>query len=396
MPLWMTKPQRLIYVLMLSAVFLVSAVWISRSQDYMVNGDFFESWLAGRAFWTGVDWYEPDSWGPAHIKYGNVSDMNVVYPFPPVFALVFAPLGLLPLPVAVVIWVFALQWLLTLSVIVLGRASGLGSEAKYLLPILAGVFLFRPAMVMLRNGQNGALFLLVLTTIALFWQRGHWFSGGFILAFLLLRPNIGLPLVGMVGLWLLLTRKWHAIGGVFSGVVCLLLISQIMTPTWIEPWLGVGNNKLLNTFGYHPNLWGLVGWFSDHDLSTVIWMGSAMALAVTGVTALWLRSSNGKSAPLAALALAIPVGMFITPYMWAYDQVLLIFSIVVCTGELVKRDLPYLIPATLHILLSIAALALLAMAVAVGEDTLGGLLSLLVIGLVYATFRTRATATKLP
>lgn len=396
MPALSANQQKLILIIALSAVYLVTALWISYSQDYMVNGDFFESWLAGRALWTGVDMYNPDSWGPAHNIYGNVRDRNDVYPFPAVFALVFAPLGLLPLPVAVVIWVFTSLWLLTLSVIALWRTSGLGSEAKYLLPILAGVFLFRPTMVTLRNGQNGVLFLFVLVAIALLWQRRRWFSGGFLLAFFLIRPNIGVPLMGLVGLWLLLTRNGRAIVGFFSGVACLLLISQVMSPNWIEPWLGVGNNKLLNTFGYHPNLWGLVGWLSGHNLLAVIWIGLFLALVVIGMTVLWLRSSTGKTTPLAALAVTIPASMFIAPYMWAYDQVLFIFSIVVCAGELVKLNMPYLIPTTLHIFVSIAALVLLAVSITVGEDSLGGLLSLLVTGLVYIALRARVAAAKMP
>jgi len=390
MPAWLTNPKRLILMLGLSTVFLVSAVWISRSQNYMLNGDFFESWLAGRALWTGVELYNPDSWGPAHILYGNVYDRNAVYPFPPVFALTFTILGILPLSAAAVIWVFASLWLITLSVISLGRLSGLSSSVQYLLPTLAGVFIFRPAMVTLRNGQNGALFLFILVAIGLLWQRERWFSGGFFLSFLLLRPNTGLPLVGMIGLWLLLTHNGRAIGGIFSGGAFILIISQIMSPLWIDAWMGVGNNKLFNTFGYHPSLWGLVGLLSGHNLTTVIWIGSAMALAVTVGTALWLRSSADKGAPLAAIAFSIPSGLLVAPYIWAYDQVFLIFSIVVCVGALIKQEAPYLISATLHIFLSIAALALLAVAMAVGEDTPSGILSALVVGVVYITFRTKS------
>lgn len=385
----LTNPIWVIILVALCAILIVSAVLISRPQDYMVNGDFFESWLAGHALWAGIDLYNPDSWGPAHVLYGNVRDNNVVYPFPPVFALVFAPLGILPLPAAVVIWVFASQWFLILSVIALGHTAGLGVRVEYLLPIIAGVFIFRPTIVTLNNGQNGALFLLVLVATALLWQRYYWFSGGFLLSFILLRPNIGIPIVGIVGLWCLMTRNWKALGGIFSGLSCSLLVSQIMAPGWIDTWTSVGNNKLLNTFGYHPSLWGLVGLLSRHNLSVVIWVGLAMALIVTCGTALWLRFIGSKLSPMIVLAVAIPIGLSVAPYLWAYDQVLLIFSLVVCAGILVKRNFPYLIPATLNIFMSIFALMLFVLAIFIGQDSFGGILSVLVAGLVYVSINSK-------
>ena len=271
---------------------------------------------------------------------------------------------------------FISQSLIVVAFAILASSWRTQSSLKpYWLPLLAGIFLFRPVMVTLRNGQLGALFLVLLALCAYFWERKKGFWGGVCLAFIALRPNLGVPILGLVGFWLLWKRQWHAIAGIGVAAVVMLGVSFLIEPNWLQGMLSVGNEKIFRTFGYHPVVWGLT--FMNCGLEPVCgwtWGGVAALLAVGGtVWGLW-RNRN-VDAPALSFSLLLSLALWLAPYLWAYDQALLVLPILSIAGLGIARQWPYLLTATITILFSAFALILLAISIRVGNDAFGSLLS---------------------
>ena len=366
-----------------SLLAVILANEIARRQDYMVNGDFFEHWLAGRLVWTSKNIYDTQVWTPEHVRYGNTVDRNPVFPSPPATAFVMAPIGLLPLNVASVSWVVISAGLILLSTRYVLSLSNLHTHLPYLLPVLAGVFLFRPVMVTLRNGQFGAVLLFCLALAVWLFARGHWFAGGLALGLFLLRPNLGLPIIGLACIWLLLRKRWGALGGVIVSLAVLAALSWAKYPNWLEGMLAMGDTKLFNTFGYHPNLWGLAGVICRHELTCTLAAGSLFVLLLSGGTVLAYARSSSRDDPMVALGFILPLALMFTPYMWAYDQILLVVPILIITISLYSRGSPYLLTATFPLLMVCLALVLLAAALWLGTDAPGVILSLACFALMF-------------
>ncbi|MDW8227745.1 MAG: hypothetical protein RMJ60_08105, partial [Anaerolineales bacterium] len=79
------------------------------------NSDFFTFWLAARLVLEGYNPYLTDIWVGGHHLYGAtwIPNQTFIYPLP--VALLFLPLGALPLYWAYLLWVWILEGLILLS-----------------------------------------------------------------------------------------------------------------------------------------------------------------------------------------------------------------------------------------------------------------------------------------
>jgi hypothetical protein len=370
-----------INLFILSVAFLTWSYQIGRATTFQINGDYFEFWLSGRALAMGKDLYNPTQWGPLHDLFGNQVNRNPAFAFPPVMALLALPFGVLPLALSAVLWMFLSQWMTVASIKLAMHTWPVDHVNKYLLPVLAGTFLYRPVLVNIINGQQSGLFLLLLAAAITLMSRKSWFLSGFIVSLLLIRPNIGLLIVGLIGIWLLIERHWPAIYGLIGGVVAIIVLSFLTEPGWVSGWLSIGGEKLARTFGYHPNLWGFASLFCGRQLACILSLGGMFAAGLIGVTA-WIYLKHLPNVdPGTVISVAISLGLLLAPYLWAYDQILLLIPLTVFSGKLIHRNTPYLLTATLHLWFSLLAAILLIIALRIGDDTPGAVLSLLALAM---------------
>ena len=133
-------------------------------------------------------------------------------------AVLMTPLGSLPLKTAYAIWVFAGMVGITVSFLLLLEMWNNPANRAYILPLFIGLPLYRPLIVILRNGQLGAILLAVLTVTAYLWEKDKWFLGGLLVGLVSLKPSVGFPLLGLLGIWLLVRKKWGAIAGMEQAI----------------------------------------------------------------------------------------------------------------------------------------------------------------------------------
>ena len=367
-----------IILAVLIPLFGISAWIIVSALDYQ-NSDFFTFWLAGRLLSHGQNPYETGLWLEGHRQFGADWVPNSIFPYPLPLALIPLPLGLFQLKTAYVIWICLSQLFITLS-IYLSVSWDSKVRIKHLfLPLLLGAFLFRPALVTLRNGQLSAFLLFILALTLYLWNHQKWWQGAVVASFLILKPTIGLPVLGLSVLYLLILKKVRAIGALVFSLSLLAAFGWLIDPGWLNKFLTVGGGKFSETFGYNPTIWGMAGYACQQASLCTTAAGGALALGLVVAIIILITTRGRLTPPGLMLSLIIPVSLLVTPYLWAYDQILLIICVTVLADLFIRKGYPYLLVACFPILFSLISLLLLYLAVITGHDAWSAVLSLIVL-----------------
>lgn len=372
-------------LLLLVLLFVLVSPQIVRSLKY-ADSDFFSFWLAARMTWKDQNPYDSSSWILEHQTYGAdwISDSTYLYPLP--LSVIFAPLGLLPLFEAYVLWVF-LSLLTTIGSLLLLRTVwlNLSLTLSEMIPMIAGALLFRPVIVTVRNGQIGAILLLLVVLALYLWERERWLSGGVLIGATLLKPSLGIPVAVFIGLWAILARRWRIVAGFSLGVVGLYAIGWLQAPGWVNQYLAIAIGKGNQTLGFAPSLWGLAGLACSDVPACILASGLvSTTLLLMMILTVFMRW-RGTMAPRLAVGIAISAALLVTPYLWAYDQILLLVPIVVLSMEMREQGYPYIATAPLLLVCSLCALLLVYVASILGRDAWSAALSFLVlIGIIWS------------
>ena len=314
--------------LLLSLSSYALAVRIVNSIDYLNNGtDFSSFWMAGKLILQGKSPYDIVAWAEGFRRFVLGFLLTPVFLYPLPLALLLTPLGMLPFHNAYIIWVTLTQLMIIASLAILLTLETNPRSKLFIIPLFIGIMFFRPTILTLTQGQVSGLFLFALAWIAFLWQKGKWFWGGFLLGLLVLKPNLGFMVILLVFVWLLLDKKWMALCGTLASGIFLLIAGLIYNPTWIIQYLQVGSNKLAETFGGSPTVWGLGALISHNRTVVTLIIGSLAGLILLFWFFRGLLHSQATLRPVSVLALAVSVTLLVTPYTWTYDQLLLILPI---------------------------------------------------------------------
>jgi hypothetical protein len=243
---------------------------------------------------------------------------------------------------------------------------------RVLLLALGGAFLSRPFLSTLIHGQLSPLLVLVVAGGILLYKQGRSFHAGLVFAVLLLKPNLFILFFPALGLLLFARRDWRALMGLSFGSIGLLAISWLLQPGWISQWTDV-TAKTSVTFGT-PSIWGLVADLAP--LERWITLGALGVCLVSGFT-LYLLVRR-KNAWLLGISLAICSSLLVTPYLWAYDQLLLLIPALVAFQSTEEPSLFQTVGWWSSLIL--IPWGLFWVAQSRGSDSLGGLVTVTVAG----------------
>ena len=373
--------------LFLALIMLVIFIWVPMRLAAAVpleSSDFFTFWLAGKLNLLGMYPYDPQDWAKGHWMFGVTDQHNPTFLYPLPMAVVLAPLGLMTLRHAYIVWTFLTLLMMFGGIWILLHTFTRTCSPKYLLPVLAAAALFRPVIDTLFGGQLSGFFFLVISLAALALDRHAWFRAGLLIGVLALKPNIGAPFILLAGLWLLSRRSWPALGGMLTTGVVLLLIGFISNPSWVADFFAVGSHKFHETFGLSSTIWGISSGICGLTPACTVYLGGPLVILLLIGTVLLLIQSRVPVSTQFALALISCTSLLATPYLWPYDQTLLILPILYVMAHLLERKAPYLLVATLFIWIALFAMMLLVVTIHVEMEIWNGFLSLSCFLLVVA------------
>ena len=113
--------SNILLIPVLVVVFVFFVILVINQVDYP-NSDFFTFWLSGRLFSLGENPYDRQVWIGGHHQFGATWIPNATFIYPMPITLLFAPLGLLPLPQAFIIWVILSLCMIFFAFILLLKA----------------------------------------------------------------------------------------------------------------------------------------------------------------------------------------------------------------------------------------------------------------------------------
>jgi hypothetical protein len=239
-------------------------------------------------------------------------DTRLPFTYPPPYLLLLLPFGLLSYWSSSVVWIG-----FTLSAYV--------AVARRVMPqFVTAAIAFPPVAICGVIGQNGVL-TASLFIGGLFTLGARPFVAGLILGCLAMKPQLGvlLPLAFVAG------RENKAFAGATLAVIALVLLS--IFAFGLDPWRGFFATTALSS---SIAIQGLTGW---HKMATVFaslrfagvaepiaWIlhGACGALGSILVWRIWRETRD----PLARAAILAPATVLISPYLYVYDQVMLVIS----------------------------------------------------------------------
>jgi len=376
----MTRSTRLCDAALLLGLVLGAAVLVSFGfadlwrANWRTN-DFSGYWAGAHAVVAGRDPYDPLTWRQLLATFVDQTDEVPVYGFPGWIALGLVPFGLLPVGAAAIAWLA-----LGLGLAVAGLRALL-REFDAGLPIvdaLAGATLLGslPGIMTFYSGQW--TFLLVgLVSLSVVWLRrreGARGGAAWALAFLA-KPHLFL-----LGAPAQLAAARARLDGRAAWIASVVVVAAVVVSLLVLPgWLSAYVREVAFARAPDPPRAAIIG-AALFDLLGPLGLWLAVALIVLACV-IALRLDPSSDAWTAAW-LAISFGA--TVYSWSYDHLLFVVPLVIATGVVARRSRGRA-AAVMGIgasLLLVAELLLYQVAAASGRQTLNGLVSLALVGIV--------------
>ncbi|GAB4501157.1 MAG: hypothetical protein Fur0035_06980 [Anaerolineales bacterium] len=324
--------------LVLLAVFLpvfIAIIYLLQTVLDARHYDFAAYWQASRMTLDGQNVYDSSTWLAMRQKYQTALHSEDVFQYPLPLAVLLIPLGKLPVQTAYFIWMFFSLVALLLTFLLL--LSFYPQRSVFFeVMLVAGLFLFRPVYSALIGGQILALLLFCLAFSTLLFAREKWFLGGGMLAFLALKPSLGLPFLVLSGTWLLKEKRWRALIGMVLADTGLLLLGMAFNADWVAEYFVGGSGLAAKYYGLQTTLWGLGGMLLKTRWGGLL-IGAVLSIFVLTLSGQALLRQGQPIAPFAAMATLVPAALLVAPYSWSYDQILLLLPLIFLLIQIANR-----------------------------------------------------------
>jgi alpha-1,2-mannosyltransferase len=282
--------------------------------------------------------------------------LRPAYIYPPVFAVLIAPLTWLPRMVAGWTWLLAMQAALALSITVVARSLNPAWAAGWVALVLT--FSFFPLLVDVAQGQTNLLVLALLVLGVVGILRGQHQAG----VWLGVAVAIKITPVLLLG-WLLFQRRWRAAGFLGLGFASTTGVGLLVRPSDTVTFFGRVLPALARGTAYYSNqsLAGVLGRQLTTNPYTDPWVGipweSALVVAAGLALLAWWAFSAGRLDPPAAAFAFLPLLPLLSSVTWEHHLVVLLPVIWLSVVRLAERGWP--VPATAVLGLAVACLSVL-------------------------------------
>jgi len=269
--------------------------------------------------------------------------LRPAYIYPPVFAVLIAPLTWLPRVVAGWTWLLAMQAALALSITVMVRYLNPPWAARWVALVLT--FTFFPLLVDVAQGQTNLLVVALLVLGVVGILRGQSQAG----AWLGVAAAIKITPLLLLG-WLLFQRRWRAAGFLGLGFAGATAAGMLVRPSDTVTFFGQVLPALARGTAYYSNqsLAGVLGRLLTTNPYTNPWVAVPWesGLAVGAALALlgWWALSSWRLDPTAAAFSFLPLLPLLSSVTWEHHLVVLLPLIWLSVARLAGRGWP--VPAT--------------------------------------------------
>lgn len=304
-------------VLACVATFVANTLYFEQRVPHF---DFVAFWSAGRAVARGLSPYDAQVMAVLQSPAGYDESFFSPYYYPLWTALVFVPLGVLPLRIAAALWQTLNQMALLGSMMALLVVMDWRLGAMSFAALVCSWVVFHPTLVAFLNGQLSIMILALVSGVLFLLTRERAGIAGCLLALTLIKPQLGIVILPALLGTMVFRRQWIGLLAFCVTLGLMAGLAQVVEPEWISGWLASRAEQVV-VGRIVPSLWGLA-----YDLALGAWLwvgGAASGLLLLGFVWAWWHCRAVEGLPT-MLALAVVVGQAIVPFLWTYDQVLLL------------------------------------------------------------------------
>lgn len=248
---------------------------------------------------------------------------------PPLLFWLMQPLARLPYQPVALAWMFGLYILSALGCL---AALMYMRWSRRALPL--AIFLLMPPVVMSAFYGNVASIVFAALCFSLAMMRRHPILAGVMLSFVWLKPQVALPIAGLILLFHPVRRDRVLDGFGFASVV--IIIATVVTTGWAS--LGHWAHALTGysrDLAYSPSIASLTGLYVRWTASSVR-LGAelfVLASAVVLTAFWWWKHRDIPDTPSLEYAWLWLVWFLATPYAHFYDEMLLTIPILALLGR---------------------------------------------------------------
>ena len=336
------------------------------------NNDFSGIWAGGRALVLGLDPYDAAAWQETSLSLQRQSPESGVYGYPGWIAVAMIPLGLLSVRDAAVVWMVGGIAFAAIAVRALLRSRVRGVPAAHTLVGLA-LLMSQPALLAFYDGQWSFVLLALTCAGILLTHRRPALAGLAGAAAVLVKPQ--LFLIALPALAREAPRR-SAVAAL-ALLAAAIVLSLALAPGWPAEYL---RHVLQARLPDRPRATTLPTALFDLVGPAGLWLAAA-ALVALALASLAFRRGDAR------LAVALAISLAFAPYAWSYDQLLLLVPLILGCGVLLRESRTRalaLVTAGTGLLLVVAAVLHGVYAEPRGSESLNGLVSAAIAGLVTA------------
>jgi hypothetical protein len=328
--------------------------------SYMDIPDYLSLWAAGNLLSRGISPYDLGPWRELVYQIGWV----FLYPLP--VAILFIPFGLLPYWFSYFLWLILSQAMIVASALILISFWEYGNKLIYLLPVMAGLVIFRPVIVTVRNGQIVSLLLFLTVLGLLLYLRKRPILAGLALTGLILKPSLGLPVLAGIGFCFLFRKEFKAISGLAVGIALWLGSGFLFDLKWIERFLGIGRDVLDMRWVTAPTIWGVSDYFCKgrEQCTNIVSIFGIVVFLALFIFLIW----RARHDLFAAVSICTIIPLVISPYAWGYDQILLVIPILYLIGRAAASGWPFLAGGIIFVSISALSFVFVILAIPIERD----------------------------
>ena len=307
---------------------LVASGYADWSAAAIGGGDFAKFWAGPRALLLGHDPYDARTWHDIAVQLGATAVNWPDYGYFGWTIVMLLPFAFLPLTTAFVLW----------TIVGLAAAAvGLHALLRRELPghpiahTLLGMTLIasQPARLTVLLGQWGFLLTAALAAVILWTRTGRSTRAGIVGVALLAKPQLFVLTVPALVVWAWRIGQRRAIAVAVIAGAALVAASVVLLPQWPAAWLRDIPSSALFAEPQTTTLASvLYGFFGQPGT----WI--AFAVIVACAATCFAFDPRGD----AWLAAWLSLSLVAAPYVWSYDQTLLVVPLVLGGGVVARRS----------------------------------------------------------
>ena len=265
--------------------------------------------------------------------------LRPAYIYPPSFALLVAPLGLLPDGVAAAVWMAIEQASLAVAVVVVLR--WLRPTAWAAAVLIFATLTFYPLWVDVVQGQANLLVLLLVTVGIVGILKGRPAAGAAIGVAAALKLT---PLILVI--WLLLDRRFRAAAFVLGGLTIVTAAGALLRFQDTVAYFGQVLPALASGTAFYANqsLAGVLDRTLSSNAYTQPWIAvpwvSVLLIAAAAILTLWWWWQTRRQTPQARAVAFIPLIPLLSSVTWTHHLVIVLPVIWLSVIALAQRDWP--------------------------------------------------------